>query len=116
MYGLVEVVLGQYCAAALVLLEIRRGSKGQPFATRTMLGWSLNGPVAVEWPTSTVISNFIYTSYIDNTINPLCNISSDYDNVRSLEGVRCSDILSNVVHKSLYVDDCPLSTGNEQEA
>ena len=81
-----------------------------------MLGWSLNGPAAVDWPTSSVIVNCISTSCIDNKINPLCNISSDYDKVRSLEGVRCSDIVSNVVHKSIYVDDCPLSARNEQEA
>ncbi|XP_013402058.1 uncharacterized protein LOC106167743 [Lingula anatina] len=41
----VEILIGQDNAEALIPLEVRRGNKGEPFATRTILGWSLNGPV-----------------------------------------------------------------------
>ena len=41
--GDVDVLLGQDCADALIPIDVRRGSRGQPFATRTLLGWSLNG-------------------------------------------------------------------------
>ena len=70
----------------------------------------------MKWPTSSVIANLISTSSIENKTNPLCNISSDYGSDRSLDGVRCSDMVSNVVQKSLYVDDCLPSARNEQES
>ena len=84
MYGDVEVLLGQDCADAFVPLEIRKGLTGQPFATRTMLGWSLNSPAYVERPTSSVIANFISASCIERNINQLWDIDNDYNNVRSL--------------------------------
>ena len=40
----VEVLSGQDNSEALIPLEVRRGNKGEPFAMRTMLGWTLNGP------------------------------------------------------------------------
>ena len=43
-HGGVTLLIGQDVPDALVPLEIRRGQKGQPYATRTLLGWTLNGP------------------------------------------------------------------------
>ena len=44
--GDVNVLIGQDCAEALIPLEIRKGATGEPFATRTLFGWSLNGPIS----------------------------------------------------------------------
>ena len=56
----VDILIGQDNSEALIPLEIRRGVKGEPFATRTLLGWSLNGP-AGEVTNKEVISHFIAT-------------------------------------------------------
>ena len=45
----VDVLIGQDCSEALIPLEVRKGKKGEPFATRTMLGWSMNGWFCPSW-------------------------------------------------------------------
>jgi hypothetical protein len=42
----VEILVGQDNSEALIPLEVRRGKSGEPFAMRTVLGWTVNGPVA----------------------------------------------------------------------
>ena len=39
----VDLLIGQDNAEALIPLEVRRGKVGEPFAVRTVLGWSLHG-------------------------------------------------------------------------
>ena len=39
----VDLLIGQDNAEALIPLEVRRGSVDEPFAVRTILGWSLHG-------------------------------------------------------------------------
>jgi hypothetical protein len=41
----VDILIGQDCSEALVPLEVRKGSIGEPYAVRTMLGWSISGPL-----------------------------------------------------------------------
>ena len=41
----VSLLIGQDVPDALVPLDVRRGSVGEPYATKTMLGWALNGPM-----------------------------------------------------------------------
>ena len=41
----VMLLIGQDCPEALLPREIRKGGKGEPYATRTLLGWTLNGPL-----------------------------------------------------------------------
>ena len=44
----VSILIGQDVPEALWPLELRKGEEGQPYATRTRLGWSLNGPLDSE--------------------------------------------------------------------
>jgi len=44
----VSILIGQDVPEALWPLELRKGEEGQPYATRTRLGWSLNGPLESE--------------------------------------------------------------------
>ena len=44
----VSILIGQDVPEALWPLELRKGKEGQPYATRTRLGWSLNGPLESE--------------------------------------------------------------------
>lgn len=39
----VDILIGQDNAEALIPLEVRRGRIGEPFAVKTVLGWSLHG-------------------------------------------------------------------------
>ena len=41
--GRVDILIGQDNAEALVPLEVRRGRLGEPYAIKTVLGWSLHG-------------------------------------------------------------------------
>lgn len=40
-----HLLIGQDNAEALIPLEVRRGEPGEPFAVKTLFGWSMNGPV-----------------------------------------------------------------------
>ena len=42
----VTLLIGQDVPDALMPLNIVSGNKGEPYATKTRLGWSLNGPIA----------------------------------------------------------------------
>lgn len=59
----VDLLIGQDYTEALVPLEVRKGKRGEPFATRTLFGLSLNGMIGSSHnPASTrVSSNFITT-------------------------------------------------------
>ena len=64
----VDVLIGQDNAEALVPLEIRRGSRNEPFAIRTMFGWCLNGSTGITYkiPGNRVLSHFISTTNINS--------------------------------------------------
>jgi len=60
--GQVNLLIGQDHAEALIPLEVKKGRVGDPFAVRTLFGWSMNGPLAS--PDNNVsnkraISNFV---------------------------------------------------------
>ena len=60
----VQLLIGQDHPRALMPLEVRRGSDGEPYAVRTVLGWTINGPMAQEETDLADIStvcNFIKT-------------------------------------------------------
>ncbi|XP_038071202.1 uncharacterized protein LOC119740069 [Patiria miniata] len=56
---LVDLLIGQDNAEALVPLEVRRGRSGQPFAVRTLFGWCVNGQSPVSRVSRKVVSNFV---------------------------------------------------------
>ena len=73
----VDLLIGQDNADALVPLEVRRGSPGQPFAMLTMLGWCLNGQVATDKVSRKVISNFVTTRSVEDDVNRLWRIENE---------------------------------------
>ena len=62
-----DILIGQDNSAALVPLEVRTGPVGAPFATRTLMGWSLNGYASESVPGHSVTSNFIVASLQDTS-------------------------------------------------
>ena len=73
----VDLLIGQDNADALVPLEVRRGSPGQPFAMLTMLGWCLNGQVATDKVSRKVISNFVTTRSVEDDVNRLWKMENE---------------------------------------
>ncbi|XP_064631645.1 uncharacterized protein LOC135489940 [Lineus longissimus] len=46
--GKVQLLIGQDVPEALIPLEVKRGEGGAPYAVRTALGWTLNGPTTAN--------------------------------------------------------------------
>ena len=55
----VTLLIGQDVPSALVPLEIRKGREDEPYATRTVLGWTLNGPMKTASSDDHTVCNFI---------------------------------------------------------
>ena len=72
----VDILIGQDNAEALVPLDVRRGRSGEPFATKTMFGWSINGPSIRRRHGKNVVANFIKSS-IDERLDRLWEIDDD---------------------------------------
>lgn len=74
----VDVLIGQDNAEALLPLEVRKGERGEPFAVKTLLGWSVNGPGRVldSFPTSSV-SNFVSVETLDRKVDALWDIENE---------------------------------------
>ena len=81
----VDVLIGQDQPSALVPIKIRRGPVGTPFATLTIMGWSLNGTSSTNVPGRRVTTNFIYTSVLDEKINKLWEMEEEGIIQESLE-------------------------------
>ncbi|XP_038058753.1 uncharacterized protein LOC119730035 [Patiria miniata] len=54
----VLLIIGQDNPSAMTPKEVRKGNFGTPYATKTILGWTLNGPVK-SGPRNKVTSHFI---------------------------------------------------------
>jgi hypothetical protein len=77
-HGPVDILIGQSHAEALIPLETRRGNTGDPFAVKTLFGWSINGPVSVTGPASKqIVSHFIATSIVDSDFHNSWNTDSE---------------------------------------
>ena len=68
----VDILIGQDNSAALIPLEIRRGHVNAPFATLTMMGWSLNGCAHASAPSHSATSYIISATILNEKINQLC--------------------------------------------
>lgn len=63
----VDILIGQDHSEALMPLETRMGKRGDPFAIRTVLGWSLNGPaVTIDSVGKHVVTHFISTNTVED--------------------------------------------------
>jgi transposase InsO family protein len=77
--GAVSILIGQDNAEALVHFEVRMGQRGEPIATKTLLGWALNGPARMfHNVNSRVISHFISANLsVNDQIHALWNIENE---------------------------------------
>ena len=68
----VDILIGQDNSAALIYLEIRRGHVNAPFATLTIMKWSLNGCAHSSAPSRRATSYIISATNLNKKINKLC--------------------------------------------
>ena len=74
----VDLLLGQDNAGLMLPFEVKRGVGNQPFATRTLYGWCLNGPVSSSSSHGSlkVINNVVDIS-IDDRLDRLWSIDNE---------------------------------------
>ena len=72
----VHILIGQDHCEALVPLEIRKGRRGEPFAVKTMFGWSFNGPVMSNPVSKEVISHFVNAN-LEDEVNRLWQLEDE---------------------------------------
>ena len=73
----VDLLIGQDHSEALVPLQIRKGKCGEPFAVKTLFGWSLNGVLPVSsFVSRSVVSNFISCN-IEDQVRKLWDIENE---------------------------------------
>ena len=103
----VEILIGQENSEALLPLEVRKGKPGEPFATRTLFGWSLNGP-ANDTVNKRVTSHFISTlPPVKSSINDIWSL--EHGNIFSEEvGMSAED--EQVLR--LWENNCEMSDGH----
>ena len=54
-----QLLIGQDNAVALIPLDVKKGARDEPFAVRTLFGWSLNGPAKVPLKASKAVCHFV---------------------------------------------------------
>ena len=62
----VDLLIGQDVPDALIPIDLRRGKPGDPYATKTILGWTLNGPLGGASSKRKATSNFVQ---VDHDLN-----------------------------------------------
>jgi hypothetical protein len=72
----VHILIGQDHCEALVPLEIRRGRRNDPFAVKSMFGWSVNGPVMSNPVSKQVINHFVSAS-LEDEVNKLWQLEDE---------------------------------------
>ena len=76
----VDVLIGQDYADLLRVHEYRDGGEGEPYAARTILGWSLHGSTANRTQSIDVVSHLISTVHTDEEVELLTtNTQIDHD-------------------------------------
>lgn len=78
----VGLLIGSDKPEILQPLDVRTGEKGSPYATRTLLGWTVNGPLREMKNTPRCTSNLIRRNeHLSEQFERFCNLEfSDRDN------------------------------------
>ena len=71
----IGLLIGSDVPEALQPMEVRQSENGGPFATRTILGWVLNGPLGRERKATSSTSNFLQTTVnLEQQFKNYCNL------------------------------------------
>jgi hypothetical protein len=74
----IDILIGQDNTEALLPLEVRRGAKGEPFASLTLFGWTINGPSKLR----NVVGHHIVSHFISSVEQQIHNLwKLDFDGI-----------------------------------
>ena len=87
----IGILIGQDCPEVLMPLEVRTAAdrQGAPFATRTLFGWTISGPVGVNSGAAATVSTAM-----------TCGLEEQLEKSWELEGAKLNDTM-----KGLSVED-----------
>ena len=115
-----DLLIGQDNADALVPLEVRKGKKGQPFAVRTLFGWSLHGPAhsISSSPITDRISHFISAARAPS--DSLNEVYFQQPMLREPDEETTNDFhvtadVRDAVNRSCHADDCFQFSGSHAD-
>jgi len=75
----VDLLIGQDVPTALAPLEVRKAGAKAPFAVRTLLGWTIQGPLGKRQRTSAVV-NFVTDDTLQQSLERFWKLD-DYQNL-----------------------------------
>jgi len=88
----VDILVGQDNAEVLIPLDVRKGGKNEPFAVRTVLGWSLHGNTGRSDITDVCglvsagkVSHKVVSNFIKSDISRLNDIEEQVDRLWNIE-------------------------------
>ena len=84
----ITLLIGQDVPVALTPIEVRAGKAGEPFATRTVLGWTLNGPIGHG--KTTIVSNFVQRE-TDSELSAQVENLWKFDQVEDMQQMSVND-------------------------
>ena len=74
----IDILIGQDNTEALVPLEVRSGARGEPFASRTLFGWTINGPSKLR----NVVGHHVVSHFISSVEQQIHNLwKLDFDGI-----------------------------------
>ena len=104
----VDILLGQDNAEALVPLEVKQGKKGEPFAVRTILGWSVNGPNQnMKSGMSKAVANFVNIDSLNDKVNSMWDIENE-----NFSSKQCSWSVNDKSVIELWDKECKVVNGH----
>ena len=105
----VDFLIGQDNAGLLVPFEVRHGVGNQPFATRTLYGWCLNGPVVTTEHGSRAaagVCNFVNADIVDR-LDRLWEIDNE-----GINSSKLGNSHDDVKALNLWDQQCKFKDGN----
>ena len=88
----VDMLKGQDASQALIPLEVRKGNPGEVYTVRTILGWTLNGPLDAGGFQGHVSTNFVSeNSTLDEQVKQFGAIESTGSLLSDLKGMSVMD-------------------------
>ena len=109
----VDLLIGQDNAGLLVPFEVQYGVGNQPFASRTLYGWCLNGPAAASKVNLHVITNFVDSTIEEGVHGKNRGMSREYRSVVDLWNEECKFVNGKFEIPIAWRSHCRLISSNK---
>ena len=87
----VELLIGQDVPQVIVPEEVRKGQSGEPYAVKTALGWTLNGPLTQCAGKPEAIVNYTQVNSLDSQLKKFWEIENAEDAYSDCKGWSVND-------------------------